>query len=105
MRKIVPKQDRGPLQAMVKTAHHQIATMEQIERQAEYSAKLVASFSLYVGARFAKSLLLLELVLPDPEAQTPELRAQLDHRLDQLEQNLDQIEQRTMQKIIHLIES
>lgn len=104
MGNIIQKPDQGSLLVMAKTAHHQITTMQQIEQRAEYSAKMAAAFSLYVGARYSKSLLLLELVLPDLEAQPPELRAKIDYRLDQLEQKLEQIEQGTMQKLIGFIE-
>lgn len=103
MSNTLQKQDRGQMLAMVKTAQQHITTIEQTEKQAEYASKMVAAFSLYVGARFTKSLLLLEGLLPDPEILTPEIRVQIDQQLDQLEQNLDQIEQRTMQKLIHLI--
>jgi hypothetical protein len=97
------KQDLIEILAMVKTSRQHLAAIEQTSRRAELVVKMMCVFSLYVGARYTKSLLLLELLLPDLETLTPETRAQIDQRLDQLEQKLDQIEQQTTEKILNLI--
>lgn len=96
------KDVQDSLQAMVRVSQQHLTIMEQTSRQEELAEKLIGAFSLYVGARYSKSLLLLELLVP-METLTPETRAQIDQRLDLLEQRLEQIEQATIAKILNLI--
>jgi hypothetical protein len=95
------KQNQAYRLAMVQTAQQHRATMERAERQVEYTSKMVAAFSLYIGERYIKILSLVEWLFPDLEDLTPEMQAQIDQRLDQGEQNFDRIEQRTVQKMIN----